>query len=149
MKIRAVFIGSTKRAIDQIVECIEAASSIEIDAVKRECTCRDLRAVVAASDAVFVDRAVETRSIEKVLRLIRQHCSDIPVVITYQDEPDGRTFVLARRYDCLLFSPKDKLGITLTPAEVATALEESLSAACAEQKLMEISLCTGPCSTGD
>ena len=149
MKIRAVFIGSTKRAIDRVVRCIEAASCIEITVVEHDCTCRDLRAVVMASDAVFINRAVETRSIEKMLRLIRQNCNDIPIVITYEDEPDGRAFVLARRYDCLLFSPQDELGITLTPAEVATALEESLSEACAEQKLMEISLCTGPCSTGD
>jgi hypothetical protein len=72
----------------------------------------------------------------------------MPVALVYDAEPDGKAFLLANRYDCQLFSELDQLGRTLTPTEIGEMLLMRLAGAEIERRLMEISCCTGPCSTG-
>jgi hypothetical protein len=149
MRLKAVFIGFGNWGVKNLVRALQASSSIEIDTVRRDDGCRDLKRVLTASDAVFINRSIEARRLDKLLGRIRRYSEGVPVVIAYEGEPDGRAFLLARRYDCWLFNPDDNLGITLTPAEVGQGLEDRVSGGRAERALMDVSLCAGPCSTGD
>jgi hypothetical protein len=149
MRLKAVFLGFANREMDRVVDCIEAASPVEIEAASSGDTGPGLELSVDTSDVVFVSRAVGDRKLESLLRKIRQVKGETPIVLTYGEEADGKAFLFARRFDCLLFSPADRLNVTLTPAEVGQALQEAALGTRVDQRLMEISMCTGPCSTGE
>jgi hypothetical protein len=98
-------------------------------------------------DAVFINREIKEARLIGALETIREYPLEIPVVLTYEAEPDGKAYLLANRYECLLFSEMDRLKRALTPADIGEALREK-TLDDMTRRLMGISLCSGPCSTG-
>ena len=148
MRVRTLFIGLAKARIRRIVSSIEEASQASLVTSRAGISDGNLSELIAASDAVFVGRDQEERNLTRLLGDIRKHHTNIPVVLTYESEPDGKSFMLSGKFDCWLFSDSDHLGRTLTPAEIGEALAGGTDSRTIEQRLFEVSRSAGPCSTG-
>jgi hypothetical protein len=149
LRLKVLFLGLPRARVKKVVWSIEAASSLSMGVT----VCCDpgekLGELVRNSDAVFIDMGLGDANLDLALSTIREHRRDVPVTLIYESEPSGRAFHLARRYDCQLFSEMDRLHRTLTPAEAGRALLKRSAKCETERRLMEISLSTGPCSTGE
>jgi hypothetical protein len=97
---------------------------------------------------VFVNREVKESRLAWLLDHIRERHPEIPIVLTYGTEPDGKAYLYANRYDCMLFSETDRHGRTLNARELAETLRRRLLDSDVTRKLMELSMSSGPCSTG-
>jgi hypothetical protein len=102
-----------------------------------------------AYQAIFLSRDIKETRLVEILEAIRACPAGVPVVLVYGTEPDGKAFLHANRYGCLLFSELDRFGRSLTVHELSEALEQSASETNLMQRLVEVSMAYGPCSTGD
>jgi hypothetical protein len=102
-----------------------------------------------AYQALFLSRDIKDTRLVRLLEAIRACPTGIPVVLVYSTEPDGKAFLHTNRYGCLLFSELDRFGRSLTAHELSEALKQAASETDLVQKLVEVSMAYGPCSTGD
>jgi hypothetical protein len=150
VQLKALFLGFTHKRVKRITSAIEAAvEEVSIAATVQKRPGARMTAQLEDAHAVFVSRDLEDDLLERTLETVRDRRSDIPIALIYDSEPDGKAFLLANKYDCQLFSELDRLGRTLAPWEIGELLLVRLAAAEIERRLMEISCCSGPCSTGD
>jgi hypothetical protein len=149
LRLKTLFLGLPRERVKRVVSSIEAASSLSMGVT----VCCDpgekLGELVSSCDAIFINRHLDDSTLEISLSTIRRHHDTVPVTLVYESEPNGKAFLLAKKYDCWLFSEMDRLERTMTPAEVGEALLVRSAKDETHKRLMEISLCTGPCSTGD
>ena len=103
---------------------------------------------VAPAGAVFLNTEMGVRRLQNVVERLRKASARIPIVLTYGAEPGGRLFEMACKHDCWLFSEADRLARGLTAQEVIEALKRR-EADETRSRLVDVSLCSGPCSTGD
>jgi hypothetical protein len=148
MEIKALFLGFSKRRVNSLVDSIEKGSLVSIEATTRKEVKEESEALGGEYDILFLDRTLGDRKLGNLLRRVRRQCEATPAVLVYDSEPDGQAFAIASEHDCLLYSEKDRLKRGLTPAEIGEAIEAELETPGIQRRLMEVSLCTGPCSTG-
>lgn len=153
MRITALFIGLAKARVERIASSIEKVSEITLVTSRAggstgDLAGRNLSELISVTDAVFVDRDREDMELERLLGSIRECQTEMPIVLVYESEPDGKCFMLANKFECWLFSDSDHLERTLTPSELGEALAEVAEKRAVERRLFEISLSSGPCSTG-
>jgi hypothetical protein len=148
MEIKALFLGFSKRRVNSLVDSIEKGSLVSIEATTRKEVKEESEALGGEYDILFLDRTLGDRKLGNLLRRVRRQCEATPAVLVYDSEPDGQAFAIASEHDCLLYSEKDRLKRGLTPAEIGEAIEAELETPSIQRRLMEVSLCTGPCSTG-
>jgi hypothetical protein len=146
VQVRAGFIGFEQARIRSIVSAIEGASEIEVQpfAVSDPWTAGRPQGICS----IFINREIDEEELNRWLETIRDDSVDIPIVLVYGSEPDGKSYMLANRFDCWLFSEKDRLERTLTASEVGKALADDAPDSAFERRLFEVSLSAGPCSTG-
>jgi hypothetical protein len=149
MEVKALFLGFSTRRVKSLVDSIEKGSLVSIEATARKEVKRESEALDGEYDILFLDRRLGDRKLGSLLRRVRRQCEVTPAVLVYDSEPDGRAFAIASEHDCLLYSEKDGLKRGLSPSEIGEAIKAELEAAGFERRLMQVSLCTGPCSTGD
>lgn len=149
MRLRSLFLGLSDSKLASVASSIEAASSVDLITLRCDEQNKRLDEAVYECDAIFISRHLKDTGLERRLRTIRKHRPEVPVVLVYDNDVDGKAFLFARKYDCWLFSDADRLGRTLTPVEVGAALLKRCDEQQVEKRLMAISLCSGPCSTGD
>ena len=147
MRVKVGFIGFSEAGAEQVKYVIESASNAVLEAVVLEGSVGDMAGVRDSFGGIFIAGDLDDSDIEARLKTIREQ-SSLPVVLTYQSEPDGRAFVLARRFDCWLFGENDDTGRTLSASELGEALGRSAAQRSIEHRLMEVALSAGPCSTG-
>jgi hypothetical protein len=148
MQVAALFIGFTKPHASAIAKAIgragrfavETAVTVDLD---------DGADLAGRFDAVFLSAEVGPKSLGQVLAKIRQTNRELVIVLVYGAEPDGRLFHLAERHDCWLTSDEDRMKRSLTLEEVADGLAVRLEGRNLRSRLMEITSCSGPCSTGE
>lgn len=104
---------------------------------------------VCRPEVVFVNADAGGRDLARTVEGIRLGDPRMPVVLVYGAEPTGKLFDLARRCDCWLFGESDSLGRGLTANEVAEELADRFEANQMRSRLMQVSMSSGPCSTGD
>jgi len=148
LKISLLFLGFTKARVRSIVSAIEGASTLEIDPVMASGIRGFGGQCPGKHRAVFVNRDLKQDRLTKVLEAVRANPGEIPVVLVYHKDPDGRDFLYSNKYGCLLFSECDRFGRTLTAAELAERLTEASPEDDLTRKLLELSLSCGPCSSG-
>jgi hypothetical protein len=149
VKLRAVFVGISPARSKGIVSAIGAASDAELTAVHLKAPGTALRAATGeAFDAVFINCDLEESQLRTWIGASRKSDPKQPIILVYRSEPDGRAFSIASRYDCWLFGDEDRIGRTLSPAELGEALLRGAAERSIEHRLMEVSLSAGPCSTG-
>ena len=148
MQVKALFLGFSRRRVKDLVESIEKGSPVSIAVTSRREVAEDSDALGGDYDIVFLDRTLGDRKLGKILRSARRRCEATPAVLVYDSEPDGRAFAIASEHDCLLYSEKDRLKRGLTPAEIGEAIKVEVENSGIERRLMEVSMSTGPCSTG-
>jgi hypothetical protein len=149
MEIKALFLGFSKRRVKSLVDSIENGSRVSVFATARKEVPDTGESLSADYDILFLDRSLGDRKLGSLLKKVRRECEATPAVLVYDTEPDGRAFALASEHDCLLYSEKDRLKRGLSPAEIGNAIEAELRTTRVERRLMEISLSSGPCSTGE
>ena len=149
MKLNALFLGLKESRVERIVGKIEQASGVALAATVSSNEEPDLDGADGDFDAVFVSRDMAPDRLEKTLERVRGSSETIPLVLVYGSEPDGKAYLIARRYGCWLFSEIDRHPRTFTATELGDNLRESFETTHCARRLMEISLCSGPCSTGD
>ena len=149
MQIRALFIGFSTSRTRSVVKSIEQVLPLSLEVAGRADCDTAGPDLADRFDCIFVNKDTGTRPLGRVLDRVKSLAPRLPVVLTYGSEPDGKDFHLASKYDCLLFSEIDRLKRGLTPGEIGEALAERLEAGRVKSHLMGISLCSGPCSTGD
>ncbi len=146
MQARAGFIGFSHARTRSIVSAIEGASETAIEPViVRDTWTGDEPGEVSS---VFINREMDEKELARWLETIRDVSADIPVILVYGSQPDGKSYMLSNRFDCWLFSEKDRMERTLTAAEVGRALANETPDSVLEKRLFEVSLSSGPCSTG-
>jgi hypothetical protein len=148
LKISLLFIGFTSARLRRIVSSIEQASDLRISSHAVSGTRGSGEACPGSYQAVFVNRDLKQDRLIDVLEAVQGNPRIVPVILVYGNEPDGRDFLYSNKYGCLLFSELDGFGRTLTAAEVAEALAESLPDDELTRGLLELSLSRGPCSSG-
>jgi len=146
VQVRAGFIGFSQARTRSVTAAIEGASKITVEPV----TVRDTWTGDEPGEmsSVFINREMDEKELARWLETIRDVSADIPIVLIYGSEPDGKSYLLSNRFDCWLFSEKDRLERTLTAAEVGGALANEAPDSAFERRLFEVSLSAGPCSTG-
>jgi hypothetical protein len=148
MEIKALFLGFSKRRVKSLVESIEKGSRVSVEAVSHKEVAPDSDALGGDFDILFLDRKLGDRKLGSLLRRVRLECEATPAVLVYETEPDGPAFAMASEHDCLLYGENDRLKRGLTPAEIGDVIEAELGNAFIDRRLMEVSLSSGPCSTG-
>ncbi len=146
MQVTAGFIGFSQPRIRNIIEAIRGAANTAIEPVRLSAA--DSVGKLEAVEAVFISRDIEEAYLTRWLETIRGASPEIPVVLVYESEPDGKCYVLSNRFDCWLFSENDRLDRALSAADVGRALKHGATDAAFERRLFEVSLSAGPCSTG-
>lgn len=149
MQIAALFIGLEESRVSEITTSIQKPCDITIQATSSDYPHRRLKALLEDMDVVFVNRNVKDSKLVQLLERIREYAPDVPIVLTYGSEPDGNAYLYSNKFDCWLFSEKDRLGRTLTAEDLAQGIVRQTSDRRLGKMLMELSLCAGPCSTGD
>jgi DNA-binding LytR/AlgR family response regulator len=148
MEVKALFLGFSRRRVKSLVESIEKGAVVSIEATTRKEVSEESEALGGDYDILFLDRKLGDRKLGSLLRRMRRRCETPPAVLVYETEPDGKAFAIASEHDCLLYSEKDRLKRGLSPTEIGEAIEAELDAPGIERRLMEVSLSSGPCSTG-
>jgi hypothetical protein len=148
MQLRTAFVGVSSARSKRVISAIRAASEAELTAVHLSGQDNRSSRLTDEFHAVFIDRSLKDAELEAWLSTVRRSNPGLPVILIYQSEPDGRAFLLASRYDCWLFGEADRMGRTLSPAELGEALVRSAAERSVEHRLMAVSLSAGPCSTG-
>jgi hypothetical protein len=146
VQVRAGFIGFTQARIRSIARALEDASDIVIEALEVRGPWSGDRPNGIGS--IFINREIDERELNRWLDTIRDVSVDIPIVLVYGSEPDGKSHMLCNRFDCWLFSERDKIERTLTAADIGKALADGEPDSEFERRLFEVSLSAGPCSTG-
>jgi hypothetical protein len=146
VQVRAGFIGFSEQRTSSIVSAIEGASDTVIEpvALRDDWTGKGAGGI----GSVFLNREIDDQELNRWLDAIRDDSVDIPIVLVYGSEPDGKSYMLSNRFDCWLFSEKDRLERTLTAADIGRALADGEPDPAFERRLFEVSLSAGPCSTG-
>jgi hypothetical protein len=148
MEIKALFLGFPKRRVKSLVDSIETGSNVSVKATARKEMGSESEDIAGDYDILFLDRGLGDRKLASLLRRVRRSCEATPAVLVYEDEPDGNAFAIASEHDCLLYSEKDRLKRGLSPTEIGEAIEAEVEGPGIERRLMEVSLSSGPCSTG-
>ncbi len=148
MEIKALFLGFSKRRVKSLVDSIEKGSLVSIEATARKDVKKEREALDGEYDILFLDRSLGGRKLGSLLKRMRRQCEITPAVLVYDSEPDGQAFAIASEHDCLLYSEKDRLKRGLTPSEIGEAIKAELASPGIEQRLMDVSMSSGPCSTG-
>jgi hypothetical protein len=148
LKVRALFLGFSEARVKRVVSAIEATSLFTMEATVRDNPAEKQDPSLQGFDAIFVSTDLPSNQLRAALRWTSRCTEDSPTVLVYGSEPDGRAFMLASRYDAWLFSEMDRLRRGLTPQEVGERLWERLQGKSVLERLIEVSLCSGPCSTG-
>jgi hypothetical protein len=138
--------GFSEKRIRSITSAIEGASKTVIEPVVLRDTWTDEGPRGIGS--VFINREIGDQELGRWLDAIREVSAEIPIVLVYGSEPDGKSYVLSNRFDCWLFSEKDRMERTLTASDIGRALSDGEPDSAFERKLFEVSLSAGPCSTG-
>ncbi len=146
MGVSALFVGFSVPRLRRIVTSLETTSRIRISPYKRDPSQIDTE--VGSSDVVFVSNDVGLRRLRSILRRIRLISEFIPTVIVFDGEPRAGDFKFAKEFDCWLYSENDLLARGLTTSELADQIISRLRELHSEMHLLEVSLCCGPCSTG-
>jgi len=149
MQFVIAFVGVAGPRARRIVEAIAQASSMSVEPVVVKDDKADSTELANGYGAVFVSTDLGAARLAALVGEIRRENPHVPVVLTYGTEPDGKAFELARTQDCWLFSEIDSLKRGLTAEEIARELEARGEASELSTRLMEISMLSGPCSTGD
>jgi hypothetical protein len=131
------------------VDAIGRSSSLAVEPVVVNEGKADPAELAKGFNAVFVSTDLGVGRLAGLVGEIRRENSHVPIVLTYGTEPDGKVFDLARTEDCWLFSEIDSLKRGLTAEEIGRELEAKGEASELSPRLMEISMLSGPCSTGD
>jgi hypothetical protein len=140
---KALFIEVSRRRALRLLAKIEEATGLGIGLLPDSGG-----ESLGRADVVFLDGESEWRRLEAMVDRMRDRFPERPIVLLYEAEPQGRLFALAARYGCRLYSETDRLGRTMTAEELADSLTGD-GPGQVERRLMEITLSTGPCSTGD
>ena len=148
MRVKALFVELAEARARTIVSSVERSSDVTISITLASGSKVAFAELLDKSDVIFVNRCQRESKLIRLLETVRRCRPGIPVVLIYETEPDGKSYLLANRFDCWLFSEKDRLQRTLTSAEIGEALAETIQDVAIEQRLLEVSLCAGPCSTG-
>jgi hypothetical protein len=148
VKLKAAFVGISPARSKGVVSVIESASEAELTATHLTGPSGTGKRPGDDFDAIFINRDLKESQLQDWLRAVRQGDPGLPVVLVYRSEPDGRAFLLAKKFDCWLFTEDDRMGRTLSPAELGTALVRKAEERSVQHRLMEVSLSAGPCSTG-
>ena len=148
MEVKALFLGFSRRRVKSLVESIEKGSRVSVEAVSRKEVTGETEALGGDFDILFLDRKLGDRKLGSLLKRVRRECEATPAVLVYETEPDGRAFAIASEHDCLLYSENDRLKRGLTPDEIGEAIKAELDGPDIGKRLMEVSLSSGPCSTG-
>ncbi|MFZ1947020.1 MAG: hypothetical protein WAW06_05690 [bacterium] len=149
MKLKALCVGLTAARAKKVVTSLERALPLEAEVKMAEARETDLAGRAARCDVIFVGAVMGQKALGTLLDAIRGKAGSVPVVLVYEAEPDGRIFQLALRHDCWLYSEMDRLKRGLTADELAEALRARAEGGETTSRLMDISLSSGPCSTGD
>lgn len=149
MKLRTVFVGFSKSRAKRISEALERSANLEMQVTVTDDAGEDQAELASRVDAVFVGTEIGWRRLGPWVEQVRGNNRSVPIVLTYGQEPDGWTFQIASRHDCWLFSETDHLGRGLNPDELGEALRTRVEAGQMRSRLIDISACSGPCSTGD
>ena len=145
---KALLIGFSAARTARIAKVFRAPG-VQVETVSVDgSAAHDWAASFARADAVFLNTEMGLKRLTGFVERARKARTGLPIVLTYGDEPTGRHFEIARRYDCWLFSEADRLARGLTAREIADALEARESEE-TRSRLVDVSLCSGPCSTGD
>jgi hypothetical protein len=147
MQVAALFIGFTKPRATATAKAIGRAGRFVLEtAVTKDLD--DGADLAGRFDAVFLSAEVGSKPLGQVLAKIRQTSRELVIVLVYGAEPDGWLFHLAARHDCWLTSAEDRMKRGLTLEEVADGLAARQEGRDLRSRLMEITLSSGPCSTG-
>jgi hypothetical protein len=146
---RAAFIGFTQVRMKRIIGVLERAGSPRLETTAGGRSKEGGADQVRPPEIVFINAETDSKELTQAVEGVRLGNARMPVVLVYGAEPTGKLFDLARRYDCWLFGEADHLGRGLTADEVAEALAERLEASQMRSRLMQVSMSSGPCSTGD
>ncbi|MGD9141238.1 MAG: hypothetical protein PVJ42_06825 [bacterium] len=148
MEIKALFLGFSKRRVKSLVDSIEKGAQVSVEAVSRREVAGEKEALCGDYDILFLDRKLGERKLGSLLTRARRECEATPAVLVYENEPDGSAFAIASEHDCLLYSENDRLKRGLTPDEIGDAIVAEVYRPGINKRLMEVSLSSGPCSTG-
>jgi hypothetical protein len=149
LELRVLFTGLSAARARSIVKTLEKAQSPAMEATIAERVEEGQAALASRLDAVFVSTEIGSSLLTYLIEETRRRNSRVAIILTYGSEPGGKAFDLARRHECRLFSEMDRLQRGLTVAELAEELGEVLEVKQIRSRLMEVSLSSGPCSTGD
>lgn len=149
MNLRTVFVGLSRTRAKSIVEVLERSANLRMHASIADDAGEDEADLASRLDVVFVSTEIGWRRLDPWVEQVRRTNRSVPIVLTYGQEPAGWAFQLASRYDCWLFSETDRLGRGLNPEELGEALGVRAEAGEIRTRLIDISACSGPCSTGD
>lgn len=149
MNLRTVFIGFPKTRAKRIVESLARSANLEMDVRLADDAGEDEADLASRLDVVFVSTEIGWRRLGPWVEQVRRDNRSVPIVLTYGREPDGWTFQISSRYDCWLFSDTDCLGRGLNLDELGEALRVGVKTGEIKSRLIDISACSGPCSTGD
>lgn len=149
VNLRVALVGFTAGRAKRLAATVQGAMSLGLEATNLSAAKADPAGLAATFDAVFVSTELGPRRLAALVADLRRESAHTPIVITYGAEPGGKIFQLAATLDCWLFSEIDRLERGLTPDELAEELQERKEASEMGSRLMEISLLSGPCSTGD
>jgi hypothetical protein len=144
--VTAGFIGFSQHRIRSIVSAIEGSSDICIEAAEMPDTWSG--EMPGEIRSIFINREIDEKKLTRWLEGVRDVSAEMPLVLVYGSEPDGKSYMFSNRFDCWLFSEKDRLERTLTAPEIGRALAAEAPDSAFERRLFEVSLSAGPCSTG-
>jgi hypothetical protein len=145
---KALFVGIRQSRVSGLVASVHKASGLRLDPTVISGLRTADRVDLGTYRAVFVSRDIKQAELIEMLDGIRRTHPALPVVLVYGASPDGRAFLLSNRFGCMLYSELDRFGRTLTGQELAEALQATVSEGDVIRKMMELSMCSGPCSTG-
>jgi hypothetical protein len=149
MKLKALFVGLTTARAKKVAASIERALPLEIEIAVADARETGLAGRASHSNVVLVGTGMGPKALGSLLEDARSKLGSVPVVLVYDAEPDGRIFQLALRHDCWLYSEMDRLRRGLTADELGEALRVRAEGGQTTSRLMDVSMSSGPCSTGD
>jgi len=149
LRLKVAFVGFTGTRARRITDALEQASVLSLETTVIRESKANATELAGAFGAVFMSTELGTKRLAGLVGELRGANSHMPIILTYGTEPDGKVFELARTQDCWLFSELDGLKRGLTADEIARELEARSEASELGSRLMDISLVSGPCSTGD
>ena len=144
---KALMIGFPAARAGKIARILRAAG-IEIETVSAEGAVAPHLVAAPPAPAAFVNAEMGMKRLQNLMERLRKASASMPIVLTYGAEPAGKLFEMARKFDCWLFSQTDRHARGLTADEIVEALGRYESDE-TRSRLVDVSLCSGPCSTGD